>query len=53
MTRNGKEGLLYGGVICALTCIFMATMNISINMGWIIKGSSSYINVRLFITYYL
>lgn len=33
MPRNGKEGLLYGGVICALTCIFMATINISISMG--------------------
>lgn len=44
MTRNGKEGLLYGGVICALTCIFMVIMNISINMRWIIKGRSSYIN---------
>ncbi|SFB41247.1 DUF2798 domain-containing protein [Clostridium frigidicarnis] len=33
MPRNGKEGLIYGGVICALTCIFMATMNICINMG--------------------
>jgi hypothetical protein len=33
MPRNGKEGLIYGGVICGLTCIFMATMNISINMG--------------------
>ena len=44
ITRNGKEGLLYGGVLCELTCIFMTTMNISINMGWIIKGRSSYIN---------
>ncbi len=33
MPSNGKEGLIYGGVICALTCIFMATMNICINMG--------------------
>lgn len=33
MPRNGKEGLLYGGVICGLTCIFMATINISISMG--------------------
>ncbi|MBU3142840.1 DUF2798 domain-containing protein [Clostridium sp. CF012] len=33
MPRNEKEGLIYGGVICTLTCIFMATMNISINMG--------------------
>ena len=33
MPRNGKEGLIYGGVICALTCICMATMNISIHMG--------------------
>jgi len=33
MPRNGKEGLIYGGVICALTCSFMATMNISISMG--------------------
>ncbi|MBZ9626277.1 DUF2798 domain-containing protein [Clostridium sp. FP2] len=33
MPRNGKEGLIYGGIICSLTCIFMATMNISINMG--------------------
>lgn len=33
MPRNGKEGLIYGGVICALTCIFMATINICINMG--------------------
>lgn len=33
MPRNVKEGLIYGGVICALTCIFMATMNICINMG--------------------
>ena len=33
MPRNGKEGFIYGGVICALTCIFMATMNISIHMG--------------------
>ncbi|MBU3157527.1 DUF2798 domain-containing protein [Clostridium estertheticum] len=33
MPTNAKEGLIYGGVICALTCIFMATMNICINMG--------------------
>lgn len=33
MPRNGKEGLIYGGVICALTCICMATLNISIHMG--------------------
>ncbi|NEU03712.1 hypothetical protein [Clostridium senegalense] len=33
MPRNGKEGLIYGGIICALTAFFMATMNISINMG--------------------
>lgn len=33
MPRNGKEGLLYGSVICALTCIVMATMNICIAMG--------------------
>ena len=33
MPTNGKEGLIYGGVICALTCTFMATMNICINMG--------------------
>lgn len=33
MPRNRKEGLIYGGVICALTCIFMATMNICISMG--------------------
>lgn len=33
MPRNGKEGLIYGGVICALTCSFMATMNICIGMG--------------------
>jgi hypothetical protein len=33
MPRNEKEGLIYGGVICALTCTFMATINISINMG--------------------
>lgn len=33
MPRNGKEGLIYGGVICSLTCIVMATMNICINMG--------------------
>ena len=33
MPRNVKEGFIYGGVIGALTCIFMATMNISIHMG--------------------
>ena len=33
MPRNGKEGLIYGGIICALTCSFMATMNICISMG--------------------
>ncbi|PRR80957.1 DUF2798 domain-containing protein [Clostridium vincentii] len=33
MPRNQKEGIIYGGIICALTCSFMATMNISINMG--------------------
>ncbi|WP_061994175.1 hypothetical protein [Clostridium sp. ATCC 25772] len=33
MPRNGKEGLIYGGIICALTAFFMATMNISISMG--------------------
>lgn len=33
MPRNEKEGLIYGSVICGLTCIFMATMNICINMG--------------------
>lgn len=37
MPRNGKEGLLYGGVICAMTCIFMATINISIAMGGVSK----------------
>ncbi|MBW6411741.1 DUF2798 domain-containing protein [Clostridium weizhouense] len=39
MPRNGKEGLIYGCVICALTCIFMATMNICINMGGV-SGAS-------------
>lgn len=33
MPRNGKEGLIYGVIICALTCSFMATMNICISMG--------------------
>lgn len=33
MPGNKKEGIIYGSIICALTCIFMATMNISINMG--------------------
>ncbi|MCB2293522.1 DUF2798 domain-containing protein [Clostridium algoriphilum] len=37
MPRNGKEGLVYGGVICALTCTFMATMNICISMGGVSK----------------
>lgn len=36
---NRKEGLIYGGIICALTCIVMATMNISINMGGISRES--------------
>lgn len=39
MPRNAKEGLLYGGIICALTCICMATINISIAMGGISKLS--------------
>lgn len=33
LPRNGKEGLLYGSIICILTCSIMATMNICINMG--------------------
>lgn len=37
MPRNGKEGFIYGGVICALTCMFMATMNICIGMSGISK----------------
>jgi hypothetical protein len=37
MPRNGKEGLIYGGSICAMTCIFMATMNICISMRGISK----------------
>lgn len=39
MPRNGKEGLIYGGVICALTCMFMATMNICISMGGVSRES--------------
>ncbi|MBU3112943.1 DUF2798 domain-containing protein [Clostridium lacusfryxellense] len=39
MPRNGKEGLVYGGVICALTCIFMATLNISIHMGGVSRDA--------------
>ena len=39
LPRNGKEGLIYGGIICALSCIFMSTLNISINMGGISKES--------------
>lgn len=39
MPRGRKEGLIYGMIICALTCIFMATMNISIGMGGVSKES--------------
>lgn len=39
MPRNGKEGLIYGAIICALSCLFMATMNICINMGGITKDA--------------
>lgn len=35
MPRSSKEGLLYGAIICGLTCICMATINISIGMGGI------------------
>lgn len=35
MPRNGKEGLIYGVIMCGLSCMFMATMNICINTGGI------------------
>lgn len=39
LPRNGREGLVYGAIICAISCIFMATINISINMGGVSKES--------------
>ncbi|MBV4422131.1 DUF2798 domain-containing protein [Clostridium tyrobutyricum] len=47
MPRNGKEGLLYGSIICALTCIFMATINICINMGGV-SGKAIITSLKVF-----
>jgi hypothetical protein len=33
LPQNGKEGLLYGSIICILTVIIMTTLNISIEFG--------------------
>lgn len=37
LPRNGKEGFIFGSIICSLTCIVMGTLNISINMGGLTK----------------
>lgn len=39
LPRNNKEGLIYGFIICALSCVFMATINIAIGMGGFSKES--------------
>lgn len=33
LPHNAKEGLLYGGVICAITALLMATFNIYLQVG--------------------
>ena len=33
LPRNGKEGALYGLIICALTALFMTTLNTTIGAG--------------------
>ncbi len=33
LPRNGKEGALYGIIICGITALIMATMNISLSFG--------------------
>ncbi|MFX3631532.1 MAG: DUF2798 domain-containing protein [Candidatus Pristimantibacillus sp.] len=33
LPRNGKEGALYGAIICTLTCLFMTSLNVIINVG--------------------
>ncbi|AOZ91157.1 DUF2798 domain-containing protein [Paenibacillus crassostreae] len=33
LPRNGKEGALYGIIICTLTALFMTTLNTSLGMG--------------------
>jgi len=47
LPTNEKEGLIYGGIICALSCIFMATMNISIHMGGV-SGESIVTSLKAF-----
>ncbi|MDO5520189.1 MAG: DUF2798 domain-containing protein [bacterium] len=39
LPRDGKEGAIYGGIICFLTCSVMATMNICINFGAVNRES--------------
>lgn len=39
LPRNNKEGLIYGIIICVLSCVFMATINIAIGMGGLSKES--------------
>ncbi|WP_438347659.1 DUF2798 domain-containing protein [Paenibacillus sp. FA6] len=33
LPRNGKEGALYGVIICALTALFMTTLNTTLGVG--------------------
>lgn len=33
LPRNGKEGVLYGAIICTLTVLFMSSINIIIGVG--------------------
>ncbi|MFC0270405.1 DUF2798 domain-containing protein [Metabacillus herbersteinensis] len=33
LPRNGKEGALYGGIICFLTALFMTTLSIILALG--------------------
>lgn len=47
MPRNKKEGLLYGIIICAMTALTMATINISINMGEI-SNEAIIISIKAF-----
>lgn len=33
LPRNGKEGALFGAIICTLTVLFMSTVNIALSQG--------------------
>ena len=33
LPQNGKEGFLYGGIICAVTATIMCTVNVGIAFG--------------------